>query len=193
MPTNLAADHSSVIWIKAFLVTSQVSKETIGLAACILDSLSLRFARRWRDEFRPNQSCAASAEVIPLAAICLAHSFLSDSQMSPGAWFAEVSEGIFSPRVINRTIRSILLDIDYGLHSFTMEMIQESLEDIECARRWCCKTVDDSSLFTNDPSEHLLVLPGYESKGLPLPTTADRFAHDAQGLPTPAQTPPDEF
>ena len=72
-------------------------------------------------------------EIIVLAALHLALAYLSDRPRSTSFWSQHISQDAFSVAAINATTRCILQDIDYGLHSFTPEMVAEAMEDMRRA------------------------------------------------------------
>lgn len=53
--------------------------ETVGLGSCILDCLSSRFVRRWREEWCAEKGSVEGCEVLAVAALSIALKFLEDT------------------------------------------------------------------------------------------------------------------
>ncbi|KAJ9636736.1 hypothetical protein H2199_007730 [Coniosporium tulheliwenetii] len=156
VPSNASPHRPFAATIYDFLSRAQLPIEVLGLAACILDALSARFAAHWRQELfqldtqrrrqdgrptpliiqtnsRSSYTSCPEPEIIILAALHLAVAYLSDRPKLPAFWARHVSLDAFSVTQINATTRCILRDIDYGLHSFTSEMVDEAIEDMRRA------------------------------------------------------------
>ncbi|KAF2456211.1 hypothetical protein BDY21DRAFT_348234 [Lineolata rhizophorae] len=191
VPSKASLHGPSIALIQEFLARAQVPDEVIGLAACVLDSLSWRFVREWRQACSQSSSSAETwhnggpggtgavgAEVIVLSALALAETYLSDEPRSSRWWSREVSSLSFSAKQINTTNRCILVDIDYGLHDFTAEMIDEMLWDMRRAERMLEKTgaTTDNSLRSDKLAVTSLSL--------------DCSATLVHGLLTPEPSPP---
>lgn len=149
VPSNACLLRPSVSTIHNFLLRSDLPLEIIGLAACILDALSSRFAPAWRKACSPTtgnsgltnrlrysascchgQSASLEPEVAVLSALSLAAAYLDDSQKSARYWAQVISADRYTAKQINATNMSILFDIDYGLQSFTPDMIAEAILDM---------------------------------------------------------------
>ena len=116
--------------VSSFLERAGLPEPIIGLTACILESLSNRFLRSWRQATFYAHVQSARAESIVLAALCIASGFLDDRQRTTTWWSEEVAESSIRTRELNVTVRCILLDIDYDVHSFTAEMIADALAEM---------------------------------------------------------------
>ncbi|EON63715.1 hypothetical protein W97_02943 [Coniosporium apollinis CBS 100218] len=156
VPSNASPHRPFAATIYDYLSRAQLPIEVLGLAACILDALSARFAASWRQELfqqdtqkgrqdgrptpfiiqtnsRNSYSSCPEPEIIVLATLHLAVAYLSDRPMLPAFWARHVSPNAFSVAEINTTTRCVLRDIDYGLHSFTPEMVDEAIADMRRA------------------------------------------------------------
>ncbi|KAF2201972.1 hypothetical protein GQ43DRAFT_448425 [Delitschia confertaspora ATCC 74209] len=157
VPSNASTRRPSTSIIHEFLVRSNLPIETIAFASCILDALSTRFVSTWRNISNPNShldfdpvsnhfitACkaygystpprAVEPELIVLAALSLAVAFLEDRGQPPRYWTEFVAEEAFTIKDFTNTEIYILRDIDYGLHRFGMDMVQEAMSAMECAR-----------------------------------------------------------
>ncbi|KAH7052125.1 hypothetical protein B0J12DRAFT_572008 [Macrophomina phaseolina] len=147
IPSNACSRRPSVTTIQDYLERSGLPFEVIGLAACILDALSMRFAKRWRNALTLNEPTPAASppldsaqapssaepELLVLAALALATAYLDDHQVSLRHWAERISCGVFSARQLSTTQRCVLIDLDYDLHSFTAEFIRDAIEDMRRA------------------------------------------------------------
>ncbi|KAK7548677.1 hypothetical protein IWX49DRAFT_42820 [Phyllosticta citricarpa] len=163
-PSNASNRRPSTTTITAYLERTHLPLEVLGLAACILDALSMRFAKRWREALvsasgpdtaslpvpaaslpSPPASpvpvttgpflgaavaSSAEPELLVLAALALAASYLDDSHVSLRHWAHHVSNCVFTARQMSATQRCLLADLDYDLHSFTPEFVQDSIHDM---------------------------------------------------------------
>ncbi|GME26452.1 Cyclin-like protein [Neofusicoccum parvum] len=69
VPSNACSRRPSVSAIQDYLERSGLPFEVVGLAACILDALSMRFAKKWRNALTLNEPTpAASPLPEPVAA-----------------------------------------------------------------------------------------------------------------------------
>jgi hypothetical protein len=68
--------------------------------------------------------------LIILAALSLAHGFLSDITKSNRSWAIIEGNGAFDARQIEATRRAILKDIDYGLQRICCEMVEKMVKDL---------------------------------------------------------------
>ncbi|KAK7617612.1 hypothetical protein IWX50DRAFT_567036 [Phyllosticta citricarpa] len=145
-PSNASNRRPSTTTITAYLERTHLPLEVLGLAACILDALSMRFAKRWREALvsasGPDTASlpvpaaslpsppASPPELLVLAALALAASYLDDSHVSLRHWAHHVSNCVFTARQMSATQRCLLADLDYDLHSFTPEFVQDSIHDM---------------------------------------------------------------
>ncbi|KAK8232910.1 hypothetical protein HDK77DRAFT_52245 [Phyllosticta capitalensis] len=165
-PSNASTRRPSTSTITTYLERTHLPLEVLGLAACILDALSMRFAKRWREALLsaagPDSASAslpvpaslpsppaspipvttapllgaavassAEPELLVLAALALAASYLDDSHVSLRHWAQHVSNCVFTARQLSATQRIILSDLDYDLHSFTPEFVQDSIQNMQ--------------------------------------------------------------
>ena len=132
--------------IRGFLERSCLPDEVVAFAACILDSLSHRFAATWQQTLLPSSyardlkyfmetdTChhaSVSPDVLVLAALSLAHGFFSDTRRSAHYWAVGVSQDQFTIQELEATKRSILHDMDYGLCRITEGMMESMLQDMQ--------------------------------------------------------------
>lgn len=132
--------------IRGFLERSCLPDEVVAFAACILDTLSYRFAATWRETLLPSSyardlkyfmdtdTChhtSVSPDVLVLAALSLAHGFFSDTRRSAHFWAVGMSRNQFTIQELEATKRSILQDIDYGLCRITEDMMNSMLQDMQ--------------------------------------------------------------
>ncbi|KAK8188072.1 uncharacterized protein BKA78DRAFT_373594 [Phyllosticta capitalensis] len=149
-PSNASTRRPSTSTITTYLERTHLPLEVLGLAACILDALSMRFAKRWREALLsaagPDSASALlpvpaslpsppaspiPPELLVLAALALAASYLDDSHVSLRHWAQHVSNCVFTARQLSATQRIILSDLDYDLHSFTPEFVQDSIQNMQ--------------------------------------------------------------
>lgn len=152
VPSNACVHRPSVATIHDFLFRAELSLEIIGLAACILDALGSRFAPEWRKAYSSTASTSSllnrswkktpfhhhtktsvEPEIVVLCALSLAAGYLDDSQKPVAYWARTISADRFTTKQVNATRLCILVDIDYSLYSFTPDMIQEAMEDMQRA------------------------------------------------------------
>ncbi|KAF2842597.1 hypothetical protein M501DRAFT_1012002 [Patellaria atrata CBS 101060] len=156
VPSGVCPSGPSPTVIYTYLTRSELPLQTIALASCVLDSLSRRFPRNWREAMTeasqpppgaqdiPSLSIASlkdlsgltvplpKAQLVVLAALSIASSYLDDVS-SPTDYWCWLARDKFSARQINSTIRCMLIDIDYCLHTFTPDMIEEYKADMRRA------------------------------------------------------------
>lgn len=165
VPSNACGRRPSVSTIQDYLERSSLPFEVLGLTACILDALSMRFAKKWRHALTLNESTPAASplleaanapisppaspalrtaapvlnsavkscvepELLVLSALALATGYLDDHQVSLQHWARRISCGVFTARQLSTTQRCVLIDLDYDLHSFTLEFIRDAIEDM---------------------------------------------------------------
>lgn len=152
VPSNTCIHRPSVAAIHNFLFRAELPLEILGLAACILDALGSRFALEWRKacsstartssllnrswkrtSFHHDTKTSVEPEIVVLSALSLAAGYLDDNQKSAAYWARTISADRFRTKQVNATRLCILIDIDYNLHSFTPDMIQEAIEDMQRA------------------------------------------------------------
>jgi hypothetical protein len=146
--------------ICGFLERACLADEIVAFAACILDALSYRFTATWRDTLIPSDYARdlhrflktdtihhtpVSPDVIVLAALSLAHGFLTDRLRSSRHWAVRESNEQFTVQEIEATKRSILQDMDYGLCRINDEMVQRMLRDMQRAKVAPMPTCSDMS------------------------------------------------
>ncbi|KAI9696791.1 MAG: hypothetical protein M1836_005153 [Candelina mexicana] len=153
IPSAVCLHSPSILTIHSFLRQADLPIETIALAACILDTLSNRFAQLWRREcpsdvpnplngddiseiltsrssYQPNTYI--EPEVIALAALSLAVACLDDRHSSTRYWAQSIARGRFSCGQINATRRCILLDLNHQILPLcSAQLIEETIEDME--------------------------------------------------------------
>lgn len=191
MPSNACLQRPSVSVIHDFLLRSGVPDEIIGLAGCILDGLSMRFARSWRQTLRSHNTTRSTPtlkatdyrntntrpELIVLSVLSVAAAYLEDRQMPTSWWCQSVGADAFNEREVNATTRCILIDLDYELHSFTSDMVQEMMEDI---RRTKGPMGEPASTTMETPRPGRIKHPVLSLQGI---------ATIENGLPTPEPSP----
>lgn len=141
----LGADH-----IHVYLHRSGLPEYTIAMAACVLDALSSFFVRTWRKDLTivtmsqsvrtpatvnspsGNHSRLAASfgatprpELIPLAAMSIAKSFLDDKRGDCRWWAEWVAQGEVNTVELSTTVDCMLRDLNYDLMSFTPEIIED--------------------------------------------------------------------
>ncbi|KAF1830119.1 hypothetical protein BDW02DRAFT_573335 [Decorospora gaudefroyi] len=148
VPLNVSTHRPHASVIQGFLDRAGLPDEMVAFAGCVLDALSNRFASTWRDALAPSdyarhvkdflrtdsrRSVHVSPDVIVLAALSLAHGFLSDRLRSSRHWSVMESDGAFTVQEIEATKRAILQDMDYGLSRISNEMVQQRLKTMQRA------------------------------------------------------------
>lgn len=130
LPSNLSNYSPSASTIASYLERANLNDSITGLAICILDALSNRFVRSWRQSSFYAAVRHQKAEVIVVAALAVASAFLDDWRREARWWSEGITWGVFSKKQINVTIRCVLADIDYDLHAFTPSMIADAAAEI---------------------------------------------------------------
>lgn len=123
--------------VAAYIARAELCPNTVALAACILESLSSSFVRSWRkacEKARSPQiptfrSEPLKPELIVLGALAVAHGYLQDVSGQP-RWWGKISNETLEPREIAVTTNCILQDIDYGIMSFTPEVVEEKRQEM---------------------------------------------------------------
>ncbi|CBX99119.1 hypothetical protein LEMA_P083580.1 [Plenodomus lingam JN3] len=150
VPLNVSAHRPHALVIAGFLDRANVPEEVVAFSACILDSLSSRFAASWRDALARSdyarelhkmlrtdasrQPVHVSPDVIVLAALSLAHGWLVDRLRSSRHWSVRESAGLFSVQEIEATKRAILSDMDYGLFRISDDLVRRRLREMQRTR-----------------------------------------------------------
>ncbi|KAI9683399.1 MAG: hypothetical protein M1829_005471 [Trizodia sp. TS-e1964] len=165
IPPAACRSSPSSRYIHELLRRANVPKETIALAACILDSLSSRFASTWRRicscttsyNYKPSRAlsqpptCSASPlsretslwynpEIIVLAAIMVSVKFLDDDTFPTMYWQADIAQNRFSCKEINATECALLQDLGYSILPLcSPEIIRDSTRDIQSVTKFYFK------------------------------------------------------
>ncbi|OJD34442.1 cyclin-like protein [Diplodia corticola] len=230
VPSNACSRRPSVSVIEDYLERSNLPFEVLGLTACILDALSMRFAKKWRHALTLNEPTPAASplldaangpisppaspalmtaapvlnpaikshaepELLVLSALALATGYLDDHQVSLQHWAQRISCGVFSARELSTTQRCVLIDLDYDLHSFTLEFIRDSIEDMHRAslqsRRNAAAAAAAAATTTvavvKDVAEEPYAATG--EKNRPAPLSLQGSATWFKGIATPEPSP----
>lgn len=147
LPSNLSNYSPSTATVTSYLERAAACDPVVGLAICIVETLSGRFARCWRQSSFYAGVRHDRAEVVVVAALAVASAFLDDWRREARWWSDNVTARSFSARQINVATRCVLADIDYDLHAFTPDTIAEALED---ARRGGEETLVTSTHVGSD-------------------------------------------
>ncbi|KAI8941589.1 hypothetical protein NX059_002804 [Plenodomus lindquistii] len=148
VPLNVSSHRPHPAIISSFLARANLPDEIVAFSACILDSLSSRFASTWRDALAPSdyardlqnflrtdslrtQQLHVSPDVIVLAALALAHGWLVDRTRSSRHWSAKESAGVFSVGEIEATMRAVLSDMEYGLFRIKEDVVERRLRNMQ--------------------------------------------------------------
>lgn len=129
LPSNLSNYSPCASSIAAYLDRAGLNDSIIGLAICILEALSSRFVRSWRQSSFYAAVRHTKAEVVIVAALAVAASFVDDIRREARWWSSTITWEEFTTKQINVSIRCILADIGYNLHSFTPEMIDDAVQE----------------------------------------------------------------
>lgn len=146
VPRNAALHPPFAPLISGFLDRANLPEEVVAFSACLLGSLSSRFAASWQDALAPGdaargvhictrtdasrQPVPVRPDVIVLAALSLAHGWLADRARGVRHWSLRESGGMFSVQEIEATKRAILVDMNYGLFRISDEAVQRRLRDM---------------------------------------------------------------
>ncbi|OBT66180.1 hypothetical protein VE03_05098 [Pseudogymnoascus sp. 23342-1-I1] len=110
--------------------------QTLALAACILDSLTPRFATLWRRSLPLSSLPEASQhidtvrpEVIVLAALMIAHKFLDDTGAKARTYSDVVGGGRWDVEMLNVTERCVLENLGWRVARLWREELIEGAED----------------------------------------------------------------
>lgn len=180
VPSGVCLHRPSPSTIQTYLEQFTLPLETIALAGCVLDSLSLRFSRKLRESFASvSIEVPSGPEVIVLAALALATSYHLDDHFLASHWTNIVALGSVNTQQFNIASRCVLVDINYGLHSFTPAMIEETLQDMQRAGGTTCVGQDDVCYFTTPNAKSPCIL-----------SHGHGNAVETNGLMTPEPTPP---
>ncbi|KAL1635906.1 hypothetical protein SLS58_010074 [Diplodia intermedia] len=229
LPGRLVDEHDlRVSTIQDYLERSSLPVEVLGLTACILDALSMRFAKKWRHALTLNESTPAASplleaanapisppaspalmttapvlnsatkscvepELLVLSALALATGYLDDHQVSLRHWAQRISHGVFSARQLSTTQRCVLIDLDYDLHSFTLEFIRDAIEDMHReSLRTRQKAVDAAAATTTIAVAKAVAEEPYAATGeknRPAPLSLQGSATWFKGVATPEPSP----
>ncbi|KAI9718604.1 MAG: hypothetical protein M1812_004055 [Candelaria pacifica] len=198
IPSAACLHDPSVLNIHSYLRQAKLPIETIALAACVLDSLSTRFAQLWRRECPTDvpdpphdhnllriptstPCCQPYAyiepEVIVLAALSLAVACLDDRHVSTRYWAQSIAKGNFTCGQINTTRRCILLDLNHQIQPLcSAQLIEETIEDMEQVTA----SLERLSRFRPKPHKESVTPPRSACNGTAFPT---------KELPTPEPSP----
>jgi hypothetical protein len=154
LPQTSSLPHPSPHLTSTYLRRANLPRPTLALAACILDSLSGFFLRTWTRELAalpPNTSTPPASplpgsqpssflffhrsdarttkprpkpDLLILAALSIASSFLSDTHGDAQFWANRVAKGGVEAREIDATVRCMLRDMDYGLLGFSPGVVE---------------------------------------------------------------------
>jgi hypothetical protein len=143
IPSSTSLLTPSIPLTHSLLTRASPPPQTLALAACILDSLTTRFALSWR------QNCPLappapslphphidliSPELLILSALILAVKFLDDEDREISWYAREWGGGLWSNQQINFTNWIILENIGFRLLSLWQEtLIAEAMADMERA------------------------------------------------------------
>ncbi|OCL13521.1 hypothetical protein AOQ84DRAFT_105273 [Glonium stellatum] len=126
VPSNACVHRPSVATIHDFLFRAELSLEIIGTSSLL--------NRSWKKTpFHHHTKTSVEPEIVVLCALSLAAGYLDDSQKPVAYWARTISADRFTTKQVNATRLCILVDIDYSLYSFTPDMIQEAMEDMQRA------------------------------------------------------------
>ncbi|KAF2762137.1 hypothetical protein EJ05DRAFT_198653 [Pseudovirgaria hyperparasitica] len=176
IPSGVCLHRPSPSAIQSYLQRCMLPLETIALAGCVLDSLSLKFSRKIREAFAAAHiAMPSSPEILVLASLALATSYLADDHLLASYWTGVVAQSSVTAQQLNLTSRCLLLHIGYGLHGFTPDMVEETKEDM--LRAGTCNTCLGSTY---------LPIPKAASF---TPSTPPQRAVEEFGLLTPGLTP----
>lgn len=79
IPKNASREAPSAYLLQSVLQRANISMEIVGLGSCILDCLSSRFVRRWREEWCAEKGSVEGCEILAVAALSIALKFLEDT------------------------------------------------------------------------------------------------------------------
>ncbi|KAF2401866.1 hypothetical protein EJ06DRAFT_520799 [Trichodelitschia bisporula] len=159
VPQNASPQRLSPAVTAAYLARASLPRSTIAFAACILDSLSGFFVRTWRNELatirvlthvrtlKPSEwsfpvvtgsawgaasgtGSSCKPELIVLAALAIAKSWLDDTRTGAAWWAGKIAAGTVESTEVDATIRCLLKDIGYALAAFGAEIVEEMEQEI---------------------------------------------------------------
>lgn len=155
-PTSLITPSTTAV--HAILTRAALPIEILALAACILDSLTTRFALTWRLSCPLNTPVSASAppqqrhidnvnpELIVLSAMILSSQFLDDLASHTRTYARDWGYNQWSCEQINFTQRCLLQNIGYSLLPLCKEsVIRDAVRDMQRAARRSDVVLYDSS------------------------------------------------
>lgn len=124
--------------VQSLLSRANVNLNTVALAACILDSLTSRFATSWRHSL-PLTSLSLKTqhinyvrpEVIILGALLVASKFLDDSATHISSYQYDIANGRWTCEQINATERCILENLEWRIMPLWREdLVEDAKEDM---------------------------------------------------------------
>ncbi|KFX94250.1 hypothetical protein O988_06406 [Pseudogymnoascus sp. VKM F-3808] len=120
----------------SLLTHANLPMETLALAACILDSLTPRFATLWRRSLPLHALPETSQhidtvrpEVIILAALMIAHKFLDDAGTRTRTYSDVVGGGRWGVEMLNVTERCVLENLGWRVARLWREELIEGAEE----------------------------------------------------------------
>lgn len=122
--------------IVAYLENANLPNEILGLAACVLGNITNSFVRAWRQDLFYARVSRRNPDSIILAAICIAASFLDDSKSLTVERWLQYGMGSSSDTVwpskteLSTTVRCVLQEIDYELHTFSPEVVADAVHEL---------------------------------------------------------------
>ena len=141
--SNLIPCTASFLLTSPPLAQSLISRanlplNTVALAACILDSLTSRFAASWRHSLplttlslKTQHINYVRPEVIILGALLVASKFLDDSATHISSYQDDVANGRWTCEQINATERCILENLEWRIMPLWREdLIEDAKEDM---------------------------------------------------------------
>lgn len=130
--------------MRGFLERAKLPEEIIAFAACLVEELSEAFSESWRATVlplsMPNSNSLSwgiystlRSEIIILAALDIAHGYLSDGDRETKRWTQYEGNDMYTVQELEQTKWCILRDIDFGLARISEEMLQAMLRDMQHA------------------------------------------------------------
>ncbi|KIW08928.1 uncharacterized protein PV09_00844 [Verruconis gallopava] len=117
--------------IEKMLRRACLDHQTIAFAACILNRLSWRFVRDWKNELLARQASGITeSEVIVLAALYMASSWLNDRPRSVRYWLQDVGSCLTTRDAFLASQICILNDPSTNLMQIGCQEVEEMMEDL---------------------------------------------------------------
>lgn len=115
--------------VELLLIRANLDSQTVAFAACILHRLSWRFVREWKNRMLSQQgSTITNPEVIVLAALYVASSWLNDRPRSVRFWVQDV--GRTTKHALFASQFCILNDASTNLMQIDAEEVRGMEEDM---------------------------------------------------------------